>query len=135
MPSRNDPSHETAGALGSGNDFVAGVDPLSFGRSLAKVVAALTRQPNDVAEAVLRWSRLIVHANYAAAATGLGVPAAAPLAPDAKDHRFDDAAWRDNAAFDLLEQLYLINSQLTRELVDGAAVDPTTRTKAAFSPT
>ena len=55
MPSGNDPSHETAGALGSGNDFVAGVDPLSFGRSLAKVVAALTRQPNDVAEAVLRW--------------------------------------------------------------------------------
>ena len=114
MPSRNDPSHETAGVLGAGNDLAAWLDPLSLGRSTAKVIAALTRRPNDAAEAVLRWSRLVLQANYAAAATGLGLPAAAPLAPDANDRRFDDAAWRDNAAFDLLEQ----------RLPDQFAADP-----------
>jgi polyhydroxyalkanoate synthase len=123
---------DAAAAIGPEADLVAEMDPLSFGRSLAEATAALARQPHDVIWAVLRWSRQVTKANFAALAVGLGAPAPSPVAPAPSDHRFDDPAWRNNAAFYLLEQWYLIGAQTSRELVDLAAVDPNRRAKAAF---
>jgi polyhydroxyalkanoate synthase subunit PhaC len=123
---------ETGDAIGPEADLLAGMDPLSFSRSLAEAAAALARQPGDLVAAAFRWSRQVTEANVAALATALGAPSAGPVTPAASDHRFDDAAWRDNAAFFLLEQLYLINAQTVRELVDTAGVDAKTRSKAAF---
>jgi polyhydroxyalkanoate synthase subunit PhaC len=131
----NEVSPDLGDAIGPEADLVAGLDPLSFSRCLAEAAAALVRQPGDVVAAVWRWSRQVTDANFAALATALGAPSAGAVAPAANDHRFDDAAWRDNAAFFLLEQLYLINAQTTRELIDGAAVDAETRSKAAFAAT
>jgi polyhydroxyalkanoate synthase subunit PhaC len=133
-PVTADVAHEAdrGDAIGPEADLVAGMDPLSFSRSLAEAAAALARQPSDLLAAVFRWSRQVTQANFAALATGLGVPSAGAAAPAPSDHRFDDAAWRDNAAFFLLEQIYLINAQTARELVDVAAIDAKTRSKAAF---
>jgi polyhydroxyalkanoate synthase subunit PhaC len=123
---------EPADAIGPEADLVAGMDPLSFSRSLAQAATALARQPSDLLAAAFQWSRLVTEANFAALAKALGAPSHGPVAPASNDHRFDDAAWRDNAAFFLLGQLYLINAQAVRELVDAAAVDSKTRSKAAF---
>ncbi len=112
---------------------MAGMDPLSFGRSLAEVAAALAGQPQDVIAAIVQWSGQVTKANFAALVAGWGAPTPGVVTPAPGDHRFDDAAWRDNAAFYLLEQLYLIGAQTSRELVDLAAVDPKTRAKAAFT--
>ena len=54
------------------------------------------------------------------------------MAPGKADHRFDDRAWHDNAAFQMLEQWYLVGAEASRELINTAAVDPQTRAKAAF---
>ncbi len=93
---------------------------------------ALARQPKDVLSAVLRCSERLTKANFAALSDGLGASVPGPMAPPASDHRFDDPAWRDNAAFRLLEQWYLVAAETSRELVDVAAVDPMTRAKATF---
>ncbi len=127
-----EPAADAAMAIGPEADLVAGMDPLSFSRSLAKVVAALARQPRDVISAVLGWNRQVTEAQFAALAIGLGASTPATIVPGPTDHRFDDPAWRDNAAFFLLEQLYLIGAQTSRGLVDQAIVDPMTQTKAAF---
>jgi polyhydroxyalkanoate synthase len=124
-----------ADAIAPETNLLAGMDPLSFGRSLADVAAALTRQPNDLMAAVFRWSRQVSKANLAALATALATPSSGAVEPAPTDRRFEDAAWRDNAAFFLLEQLYLINAQTVRELIDVAAVDAQTRSKASFMAT
>jgi polyhydroxyalkanoate synthase len=54
------------------------------------------------------------------------------MAPGKADHRFDDRAWHENAAFQVLEQWYLVGAETSRELISTAAVDPQTRAKAAF---
>jgi polyhydroxyalkanoate synthase subunit PhaC len=123
---------DAAVAIGPEAGLMADMDPLSFSRSLAEVATALVRQPQDVISAFLRWAREVTKANFAAVTVGLGGRAPGPVAPAPSDHRFDDPAWRDNAAFFLLQQLYLIGAQTSRELVDLAAVDPKTRAKAAF---
>jgi len=113
-------------------DLVAEMDPLAFSRSLAKVAVALARQPSDLIRSALRLSNQITRANFSALAVGIGTTTPGTVKPAQGDHRFDDAAWRDNAGFYLLEQFYLIAAQTGRELVDLAHVDAMTRTKAAF---
>jgi poly[(R)-3-hydroxyalkanoate] polymerase subunit PhaC len=121
-----------ADLTGSEAGVATEMDPLAFGRSLAKVAVALARQRSDLIGAARRWSSQVTKANFAALAVGLGAPTPGTVNPVQGDHRFDDIAWRDNAGFFLLQQLYLIAAQTSRELVDLADVDAMTRTKAAF---
>lgn len=52
---------------------------------------------------------------------------------DARDKRFADEDWRDNAFFSFLKQAYLVTSQWANELVDETdGLDPHTKHKAQF---
>jgi polyhydroxyalkanoate synthase subunit PhaC len=52
---------------------------------------------------------------------------------DAKDRRFSDPAWEDNAAFFALRQSYLVFRRLSEDLLAAAELDTATRAKAAFA--
>lgn len=59
---------------------------------------------------------------------------AKPIAePDASDKRFKDPEWKDNPAFNFLQQAYLITSRWAENLVENAEdLDPHTKHKAQF---
>ncbi len=55
------------------------------------------------------------------------------IAPAARDKRFMDSQWSENAFFDFIKQAYLLTAKWARELVDNAeGLDPHTRHKAEF---
>lgn len=51
---------------------------------------------------------------------------------DRGDRRFNDVAWRENPALNLLQQSYLIHSRLLRELVEMINLDPSSKKKLRF---
>ena len=55
--------------------------------------------------------------NIAAIASGKR-PAAPTIDPERGDRRFNAAEWRDNPAYSLLKQNYLLNSQFIRDMVE-----------------
>ena len=62
-----------------------------------------------------------------------GGAAAQPLVgPDRGDRRFNAAEWRDNPAYSLLKQGYLLNSRLIADVVEAADLDETTKHKLRF---
>ena len=51
------------------------------------------------------------------------------MQPAKGDKRFKDSAWSDTPHFDLLKQVYLLNSRQLYDFVDKAQVDEKTRCK------
>ena len=62
-----------------------------------------------------------------------GADAGEPLvAPERGDRRFNAAEWRDNPAYSVLKQSYLLNSRLFTDVVEAADLDDTTKHKLRF---
>jgi polyhydroxyalkanoate synthase subunit PhaC len=62
-----------------------------------------------------------------------GGAGAEPLvAPDRGDRRFNATEWRDNPAYSLLKQGYLLNSRLVSDVVEAADLDDATKHKLRF---
>ncbi len=62
-----------------------------------------------------------------------GGAGAEPLvAPERGDRRFNAAEWRDNPAYSLLKQSYLLNSRLFTDVVEAADLDEATKHKLRF---
>ena len=79
---------------------------------LARSLAALTDlQMTYCLQQFALWT------NIAAIASGQR-PAAPTIDPERGDHRFNAAEWRDNPAYSLLKQNYLLNSQFIRDMVE-----------------
>ena len=54
------------------------------------------------------------------------------VAPERGDRRFNAAEWRDNPAYSLLKQGYLLNSRLISDVVEAADLDAATKHKLRF---
>ena len=61
-----------------------------------------------------------------------GAAAEPVAAPDRGDRRFSAEEWRDNPAYSLLKQSYLLNSRMLTEVVEAANLDPATKNKVRF---
>ena len=62
-----------------------------------------------------------------------GAVAAEPVvSPDRGDRRFNAAEWRENPAYSLLKQVYLLNSRLIGDVVESADLDEATKHRLRF---
>jgi polyhydroxyalkanoate synthase len=108
------------------------------GQSLLQ--ALTTTRPNDETAAPARTAPLAeLQLNYfqqqlalwARMMTGAG--ATEPLvAPERGDRRFNAAEWRDNPAYSLMKQAYLLNSRLIADVVEASDVDEATKHRLRF---
>jgi polyhydroxyalkanoate synthase subunit PhaC len=109
------------------------LDPALFGRALGAAAVSVARHPESAARAGLRCALDLTRTSVAAASRAAGRSAAGPVPLDARDRRFSDPAWEDNAAFFALRQSYLVLRRLAEDLLTAAELDTATRTKAAFA--
>jgi polyhydroxyalkanoate synthase subunit PhaC len=109
------------------------LDPALFGRALGKAAVSVARHPESTVRAGLRCALDLTRTSLAAASRAAGRSAAGPVTPDARDRRFSDPAWEDNAAFFALLQSYLVFRRLGEDLLAVAELDTATRAKAAFA--
>ena len=119
--------------LGVAEDPLIGADPVAFLRSLVAAGGALAKNPAGMAAASGRLAIGLAAAVRAAGACAVGVEASGPVSPAPSDKRFVDPAYAENALYYLLEQEYLLSSQLVDELLDAADLDATEETKARFA--
>jgi len=108
------------------------IDPVSFGRSLVATAVGLARHPLSAFSAYQHFALSALSAAQAVAGRAIGQKFQGPLAPGAKDRRFADPAWNDNALFFALQQGHLLRERLAGELVDAAGLDAQTAKKARF---
>ena len=109
------------------------VDPVGFGRALALGAASLLRHPLSTAGAIGRWANGALVATGASAARAVGAPSEGPMPVPAKDRRFGDKTWTENALFFWLLQHHLLREQLAKELVAIAKLEETTERKARMA--
>jgi len=114
-------------------DPMIAADPISFLRSLAASGAALAKNPAGLAAANARLAIGLVAATQAAAVRAMGGQVAGPLSPATGDKRFTDSAYADNPLYFLLQQQYLLSSQLVTELLDAAGLEGEEDAKARFA--
>jgi polyhydroxyalkanoate synthase len=119
--------------LGIAEDPIIGADPVSFLRSLATAGASLVKNPSGSAAANARMAIGLAAAVRATAERAIGRQTAGPVSPTTGDRRFLDPAYEDNPLFFLLEQEYLLSSQLVNELLDAAELEATQDLKARFA--
>jgi polyhydroxyalkanoate synthase len=109
------------------------MDPVGFGRALAVGAAGLLRHPVSTAGALARWANGALVATTVSAARAVGAPSEGPMPLPAKDRRFGDKTWTENALFFWLLQNHLLREQLAKELVGIAKLDETTERKAKMA--
>ena len=119
--------------LGVAEDPLVGADPVALLRSLAAAGGSLAKNPAGTAAAGGRLAIGLAAAARAAGARALGADEAGPMSPAPSDKRFNDPAYTDNSWYYLLEQDYLLSSQLVDELLDATELDDTEQVKARFA--
>jgi polyhydroxyalkanoate synthase len=119
--------------LGVAEDPMVDADPVALLRALAAVGGSLAKNPAGNAAAGGRLAIGLAAAVRAAGARAVGVDETGPVSPARSDKRFVDAAFADNALYYLLEQEYLLSSQLVDELLDAAELEATEAIKARFA--
>ena len=119
--------------MGVAEDPLVGADPVSFLRSLAAAGAAVVKNPTGLAAANARLVIGSVTALRATAGLMVGRRTVGPASPAAGDKRFRDPAFAENPLYYLLEQQYLLSTQLVTELLDAAGLDASRDLKARFA--
>jgi len=119
--------------LGVAEDPLVGADPVALLRSLVAAGGSLAKNPAGTAAAGGRLAIGLAAAARAAGARALGADEAGPMSPAPSDKRFNDPAYTDNSWYYLLEQEYLLSSQLVDELLDATELDDTEQVKARFA--
>jgi polyhydroxyalkanoate synthase subunit PhaC len=79
-------------------------------------------QLNYFQQQLALWARMMSGA-------GAGEPL---VAPERGDRRFNAAEWRENPAYSLLKQSYLLNSRLFTDVAEAADLDDATKHKLRF---
>ncbi|MDQ6850477.1 MAG: alpha/beta fold hydrolase [Actinomycetota bacterium] len=108
-------------------------DPVSFLRSLAAAGAAMVKNPTATAAANTHLLMGLAAAVRATAGLMVGQQPTGPASPVDGDKRFRDPAFAENPLYFLLEQQYLLASQLVTELLDAAGLDAERDFKARFA--
>ena len=119
--------------IGIAEDFTFVADPAALLRELLVTAALTLRNPAGIAAANTRFLRGYAAAVRAAAERAVGFETPGPIEVASGDRRFSDPAYRENPAYFLLAQQYLLFSQLVAELVDTAGVSGSREAKARFA--
>ena len=119
--------------LGVAEDPLVGSDPVAFLRALGAAGAALVKKPTWTAAASARLLLGSAAAVRAAAGRAVGLHPAGPMSPEDGDKRFRDPAYEENPLYFLLEQQFLLGSQLVTELLDAAELEASKDAKARFA--
>jgi polyhydroxyalkanoate synthase len=119
--------------LGVAEDPMVSADPVALMRALVAAGGSLVKNPAGTAAAGGRLAIGLAAAVRAAGARAVGIDEAGPVSPKPSDKRFVDAAFAENPFYYLLEQEYLLNSQLVEELLDAAELEDTEAIKARFA--
>jgi polyhydroxyalkanoate synthase len=123
-------------------DFIAHL-PEADRLGLSELFQSLAAQPEHIAQIQQRyyqrhlalWSSMLGPSGERDEqhAHGAEPPQAGQLAAEASnDRRFDAEEWETLPFFRLLKQSYLINSQWLRDLLEGAALEPTVKRRLSF---
>ena len=113
-------------------DPLARLDPAGLVPAYQRVLSALVRRPDTMADPLLAWAAGAQAAALGAVLRALGTDAPGPLPEDGKDKRYADPAWRLHPGFWLLRQQHGLFERVVMQLVDAADVDERTRAKARF---
>jgi polyhydroxyalkanoate synthase subunit PhaC len=112
---------------------LAGLDPVSFSKALARFGTEVARRPLPAIAAVARCGTGLSLTGLAAAGRAVGLKTPGPLPPAVKDKRFADRAWEENAAFFATGQAYRLVGRLVDDLVAVAELEEPWNGKAAFA--
>jgi polyhydroxyalkanoate synthase len=118
--------------LGIAENPMQQADPVSFLRSIAAAGTELLKNPSALAAANARLMIGLTAAARASAERLIGRDSPGPAAPAKGDKRFNDPAFAGNPLYFLLEQQYLLGSQMVTELLDSAGLDGEQDRKARF---
>ena len=120
------PDEYVQGMFKAGQSLLQALKPL---QSPHNEIAAPTRgaplaelQMNYFQQQLALWTRMVAG----------GVGAESQVAPERGDRRFNAPEWRDNPAYSLLKQAYLLNSRLVSDVVEAADLDDITKHKLRF---
>jgi polyhydroxyalkanoate synthase subunit PhaC len=119
--------------VGIAEDFTFVADPAALLRELLVTAALTLRNPAGIATANTRFLWGYAAAVRAAVERAVGFETPGPIEVARGDRRFSDPAYRENPAYFLLAQQYLLFSQLVAELVDTAGVSGSREAKARFA--
>src|ERR1700757_3587744 len=119
--------------IGIAENFTFEVDPAALLRELMVTASMTLKNPAGIiaANARLLWGSAA--AFRAAGERALGYDSPGPIATAHGDKRFSDPAYRENPAYFLLAQQYLLFSQLVNELLDTAGASGSREAKARFA--
>jgi polyhydroxyalkanoate synthase subunit PhaC len=129
----SDPDGPVLDLLGVAEDPLTEVDQVGFAKALALAGLSAALHPGAVVAANVRLAIGSMAAVRAASARAVGLHVEGPVAPQARDKRFDDPAFVDNPFYFLLAQSYLLGKHLTDELLDAAALEGEHDVKARFA--
>ena len=108
-------------------------DQVTLLPALARIGAFWTTHPRETAKVMETYYRRAWQASVGAAGRAMGASVEGPIVP-AKDKRFADPSWTDNAFFWWLQQQYLLVDEAVDTLVRNAdSISETDRRKAAFA--
>jgi len=108
-------------------------DPVGFGRALAIEAGKLLLRPGDTAGALARWANGALVAGGVSLVRALGATPDGPMSLPARDRRFTDRTWTENAFFFWLLQNHLLRERLSAELLEAAQLEGFTARKARMA--
>ncbi|MGE0755144.1 MAG: PHA/PHB synthase family protein [Alphaproteobacteria bacterium] len=109
-------------------------DPFNLSEAYADLVARMMKNPGELVDTQLQLWRQYAQLWQATTSRMMGQDAPPLIKPAAKDHRFADEAWQQNALFDFIKQYYLLTtSTLLHAVHEGSKdMDPRIRHKLEF---
>jgi polyhydroxyalkanoate synthase len=119
-------------AVESEAGLLAGLDPLTFGRTLAQAGIGIARNPLGAWDATSRLATGALAGGFATFARMLGSTVDGPVADDS-DRRFADPAWSQNPIFFGVRQAYGLATRYVDDLLDTAALDAGQTARARFA--
>jgi len=119
--------------LGVAEEPMQSADPVGLGRSLMTAMLGAARRPSVPLQATAKLVGGLVQASAAVSARMVGARSAGPVAPDARDRRFEDRAWSDNGVFFGIMQSYLLVDRWFTELVERSEIPEPAASKARFA--
>ncbi|MGE3335416.1 MAG: PHA/PHB synthase family protein [Rhodospirillaceae bacterium] len=121
---------------GAADPAAAGVgmaDMASVGSAFLELTSKMMAEPQKLMDAQVNLWRGYMELWRNATLQALGHEAAAPVAPEASDKRFNDPAWQENQVFNFIKQSYLLTARWMQATVaDVGGLDPHTKHKVEF---
>jgi polyhydroxyalkanoate synthase len=119
--------------LGVAEGLAGSVDPVALMGSLVEALRWWPRHPGALAGLLGRHAVTVSRAGAATLGRAFGIDTIGPAEVAAKDRRFVEPGWKENAAFYGLLQAYLVHCQLFSDLVEGAGLEGAALAKARFA--